>query len=158
MKRVYLITDGACIGNPGRGGWACILRYQGHKKELFGFEEHTTNNRMELRAVVEGLNELRAPCEVTVITDSQYVRKGITEWLDVWKKKGWRKRKKGKSRTRDVLNKDLWLELERATEPHAITWEWVKGHAGHMDNSRCDYLALMAAQEQVSSPRSFRRE
>jgi ribonuclease HI len=146
MKQVYLITDGACIGNPGPGGWACILRYLGREKELVGHESHSTNNRMELRAVIEGLKALREPCHVTVITDSQYVRKGITEWLEGWKQKGWRKRRKGRSGTKEVLNKDLWLELEKATERHIVLWEWVKGHAGHEDNVRCDRLALMAAQ------------
>lgn len=151
MKKVYLITDGACIGNPGRGGWACILRYEDRRKELFGFEENTTNNRMELRAVIEGLKALREPCEVTVVTDSQYVRKGITEWLNNWKEQGWRKRKKGKSGTRSVLNKDLWVELERVCQPHSIAWEWVKGHRGHKDNVRCDQLALVAAQRKISA-------
>jgi ribonuclease HI len=153
MKQVYLITDGACIGNPGPGGWACILRYHGHEKELVGHEAHTTNNRMELRAVIEGLKALREPCQVTVTTDSQYVRKGITEWLQGWKEKGWRKSRKGRSGSKEVLNKDLWLELEKATERHVVVWEWVKGHAGHEDNVRCDRLALVAAQNGVRSNR-----
>jgi ribonuclease HI len=147
MKQVYLISDGACIGNPGPGGWACILRYGNHKKELFGCEEDSTNNRMELRAVIEGLTALREPCAVTVITDSQYVRKGITEWLEQWKRHGWRKKSKGKSGTRDVLNQDLWVQLESAASRHKVVWEWVKGHAGHEDNMRCDRLALMAAEK-----------
>src|SRR6266849_2802122 len=118
MKKVYLITDGACVGNPGPGGWACILRYDNHKKELSGSEGMTTNNRMELRAVIEGLKVLLQSCEVTVITDSQYVRRGITEWLEQWKAQGWRKKTKGKSGTREVLNRDLWLELESAASRH----------------------------------------
>jgi ribonuclease HI len=149
LKRVLLVTDGACIGNPGPGGWACVLRYRQHDKELFGHEQKTTNNRMELRAVIEGLNALREPCQVVVVTDSQYVRRGITEWLAKWKAKGWRKKKKGKSGTRDVLNRDLWEELEGAMARHETTWEWIKGHAGHEDNARCDQLALMAAQRQL---------
>jgi|SRR5437879_1589000 len=148
MKQVYLISDGACIGNPGPGGWACILRYAKNKKELFGCEGRSTNNRMELRAVIEGLKALKESCSVTVITDSQYVRNGITEWLPQWKAHGWRKRKKGDSGTREILNQDLWQELDAATAGHDITWEWVKGHAGHEDNMRCDRLALMAAETQ----------
>jgi ribonuclease HI len=150
MKQVYLISDGACIGNPGPGGWACILRYANHTKELVGGEKRSTNNRMELRAVIEGLKALREPCSVTVITDSQYVRNGITQWLQQWKANGWRKRKKGSSGTREVLNQDLWQELDAATTGHDIKWEWVKGHAGHEDNMRCDRLALTAAENQRS--------
>ena len=149
MKKVLVITDGACIGNPGPGGWACILRFGTHHKELFGSEEHTTNNRMELRAVIEGLKALREPCQVTVVTDSQYVKNGITQWLPQWKARGWLKRKKGQSGTRQVLNRDLWEELEGASARHRLDWEWVKGHAGHEDNVRCDRLALMAAQKQA---------
>jgi len=146
MKEVYLITDGACIGNPGPGGWACLLRYGNHHKELFGHEKYTTNNRMELKAVIEGLKALREPCNILVITDSQYVRNGITQWLPQWKANGWRKRRKDKSGSSDVLNKDLWQELESALVRHKTHWQWVKGHAGHSDNVRCDELALMAAQ------------
>jgi len=150
MKQITLTTDGACIGNPGPGGWACVLRFGPHHKELFGSEQHTTNNRMELRAVIEGLKALREPCEVTVITDSEYVKNGITQWLFMWKKQGWRKKTKGKSGTREVLNRDLWEELERAMARHETKWQWVKGHAGHEDNVRCDQLALVAAQRQLS--------
>jgi ribonuclease HI len=151
LKRVFLVTDGACIGNPGPGGWAYILRYKQRRKEFYGSEEKTTNNRMELRAVIEGLKALREPCGIVVVTDSQYVRQGITEWVPRWKAHGWRKRKKGNSGTRDVLNRDLWEELEDASARHEITWEWVKGHAGHGDNTRCDQLALIAAQRQLAS-------
>ncbi len=151
MKQIWLTTDGACIGNPGPGGWACVLRFGVHRKELFGSEAHTTNNRMELRAVIEGLRALREPCEVTVVTDSQYVRNGITQWLPEWKAHGWRKKRKGNSGTREVLNRDLWEQLEVAIGRHEIKWEWVKGHAGHEDNTRCDQLALTAAQRQLTS-------
>lgn len=152
MKDVLLVTDGACIGNPGPGGWACILRFGTHRKELFGSEPHTTNNRMELRAVIEGLKALREPCAVTVITDSQYVKNGITQWLENWKSHGWRKKKKGESGTRDVLNRDLWERLDAAAARHRVEWEWVKGHAGHEENIRCDRLALSAAQNQARVP------
>lgn len=151
MKKVLVVTDGACIGNPGPGGWACILRFGTHRKELSGSEHHTTNNRMELRAVIEGLRALREPCAVTVVTDSQYVRNGITQWLENWKNHGWRKKKKGDSGTRDVLNRDLWEELDAAVARHSVEWEWVKGHAGHEDNMRCDRLALSAAQRQADA-------
>ncbi len=152
MKQICLTTDGACIRNPGRGGWACVLRFGNQRKEeLFGSEEHTTNNRMELRAVIEGLKTLREPCEVTVVTDSQYVKNGITQWLTEWKAHGWRKKSKGSSGTREVLNRDLWQELEGAMARHETKWKWVKGHAGHEDNTRCDQLALMAAQKQLTS-------
>jgi len=151
IKRVTL-TDGACIGNPGPGGWACVLRYGLHEKEFFGSEQHTTNNRMELRAVIESLKALREPCDVTVITDSRYVRDGITQWLPRWKANGWRKQTKGNSGTKAVLNQDLWQELDAVTTRHEIRWEWVKGHAGHKDNVRCDQLALMAAEKQLKQP------
>src|SRR5690349_3565816 len=151
MKQISLATDGACIGNPGPGGWACVLRFGGHHKELFGSEGRTTNNRMELLAVIEGLKALREPCQVTVITDSQYVKNGITQRLSEWKAHGWRKKSRGRSGTRDVLNRDLWEQLENAIARHEIRWEWVKGHAGHEDNNRCDLLALAAAQRQLRS-------
>ncbi len=106
---------------------------------------------MELRAVIEGLKALREPCEVVLVTDSQYVQNGVTEWLEQWKAQGWRKRKKGKSGTRSVLNQDLWQELERVSEPHSIVWEWVKGHGSNKENIRCDQLALIAARRQISS-------
>ena len=152
MKRVHLTTDGACIGNPGPGGWACILRYFDRKKEIFGSEENTTNNRMELRAVIEGLKMLREPCEVVMVTDSQYVKKGMTEWLGLWKARDWRTKGKGAGRSKIVLNQDLWQELDRLSQGHKISWEWVKGHAGHKDNVRCDQLALMAAEKQLKQP------
>ncbi|HEV2491514.1 MAG TPA: ribonuclease HI [Terriglobia bacterium] len=151
MKKVVVTTDGACIGNPGPGGWACILRSGRVAREMYGSEPRTTNNRMELRAVIEGLRALREPCQVTVYTDSEYVRKGITEWLERWKLNGWKKRDKGK-----VVNQDLWMELDQAAQQHRIRWEWVRGHASHVDNLRCDFLANRAAREQISSPGSTR--
>lgn len=146
MKKVLLTTDGACIGNPGPGGWACILRSGRTTREMYGSEPRTTNNRMELRAVIEGLRALREPCQVLLYTDSEYVQKGVTEWLARWKSNGWKKRDKGK-----VVNQDLWMELDNATQPHQIRWEWVRGHANHADNLRCDFLANRAAREQISS-------
>jgi ribonuclease HI len=141
MKEVTLITDGACIGNPGPGGWACILRYNGNMKELFGSEPHTTNNRMELTAVIQGLRAMKEPCRVTVVTDSQYVKNGITLWIHGWKRKGWKT-----STGSPVMNRELWMALEEEAARHKVTWEWVKGHADHADNNRCDELATAAAR------------
>ena len=146
MKQVQLITDGACLGNPGKGGWACILRYGSHKRELFGFEAHTTNNRMELTAAIEGLKRLREACTVEVVTDSNYVKNGITTWIHGWKRNGWKTKDK-----KPVVNQDLWMELEQLTAMHTMTWQWTKGHASHEDNNRCDELASRAARDQVSS-------
>ena len=143
MKKVYLTTDGACLGNPGRGGWACILRYDGHKKELWGSEPHTTNNRMELMAAIEGLSALKEGCEVEVITDSEYLKNGITAWIQGWKRKGWMTASK-----KPVVNQDLWKALDRQVERHKTTWSWTKGHASHADNNRCDELASRAAHRQ----------
>ena len=141
MKSVKLITDGSCIGNPGPGGWAAILRYGKHKRELSGAAEHTTNNRMEMTAVVEGLQALREPCEVTVELDSEYVRNGITSWIHGWKRRGWLT-----ASGDPVKNRDLWQELDEAAARHRLSWVWVKGHAGHRDNNRCDRLAKAAAR------------
>jgi ribonuclease HI len=143
VKKVYLTTDGACLGNPGRGGWACILRYDGHKKELWGSEPHTTNNRMELMAAIEGLSALKEGCEVEVITDSEYLKNGITSWIQGWKRKGWMTASK-----KPVVNQDLWKALDRQVERHKTTWSWTKGHASHADNNRCDELASRAAHRQ----------
>ena len=146
MKTVQLITDGACIGNPGPGGWACVLRFGDMKKELWGSEKQTTNNRMELMAAIEGLTALKEKCEVQITTDSQYVMKGITEWIHGWKRKGW------VTATRQpVVNKDLWIELEFQTGRHDVKWSWTKGHASHADNNRCDELATSAARNQSKS-------
>ncbi len=143
MKTVVLITDGACIGNPGPGGWACILRYADHKKELWGSEPHTTNNRMELQAAVEGLRALKENCTVEVVTDSQYLKNGITEWIHNWKRNGWQTKAR-----KPVVNQDLWIELDEQNERHNTKWSWTKGHASHADNNRCDELATAAAREQ----------
>jgi ribonuclease HI len=150
QKQVVFSTDGACIGNPGPGGWACVLRFGSHTGEMFGCEPHTTNNRMELQAVIEGLKALKEPCAITISTDSQYVQRGITEWLAGWKANGWRKGK-SKRGSRTVLNQDLWTELDRRIVPHTVQWKWVKGHADDADNLRCDFLANRAAREQLSS-------
>ena len=146
MKKVQLITDGACIGNPGPGGWACILRYGDHKKEIFGSEPQTTNNRMELTAAVKGLTALREPCEVEIVTDSQYMKNGIQKWVANWKRNGWRTAEK-----KAVLNQDLWEELDRQNARHTTVWSWTKGHASHADNNRCDELATAAARNQTRS-------
>jgi ribonuclease HI len=147
VKKVQIITDGACLGNPGAGGWAAILRYGPHRKEIFGCEPHTTNNRMELRAAIEGLRTLREECEVEVITDSEYLKKGITSWIANWKKRNWMTAQK-----KPVINRDLWEELDREVERHHAQWSWTKGHASHEDNNRADELASRAAREQLSSP------
>jgi ribonuclease HI len=149
-KEVTLTTDGACIGNPGPGGWACVLRFGQHKGEVFGFSPSTTNNRMELQAVIEGLKALKEPCAITIRTDSQYVQRGITEWLAGWKATGWKKSKNSRG-GREVLNQDLWKELDKLLAPHSVSWRWVKGHADDTDNLRCDSLANRAAREQISS-------
>ena len=133
---VELFTDGACSGNPGPGGWGAILRWRGEEKELYGGEENTTNNRMEALAVIQGLKALKKPSIVTVYTDSTYVQKGMTEWLDGWKLKQY-KVKGGGLR----INHDLWRELDKQDQKHKINWQWVKGHAGHPENERADELA-----------------
>jgi ribonuclease HI len=144
MKIVQLITDGACIGNPGPGGWACILRYADHTRELHGYSAQTTNNRMELTAAIEGLRALNKTCEVEVVTDSEYVKNGITTWIHGWKRNGWKTAAK-----KPVVNQDLWAELDELASQHKIRWTWTKGHAGHDDNNRCDELATRAAREQA---------
>lgn len=149
MKKVRLITDGACLGNPGPGGWACILRYNDRKKELWGSAPQTTNNRMELSAAIEGLRALREDCEVEVVTDSEYLKNGITTWIHGWKRKGWMTAAK-----KPVVNQDLWKALDEQVARHQTTWVWTKGHASHAGNNRCDELANMAAREQSSSRRA----
>lgn len=136
MKSVQLFTDGACKGNPGPGGWGAVLLYGGARKELFGGEAHTTNNRMELMAAIAGLNALKQPCQVTLTTDSQYVKKGIELWLPNWKKNNWRTAAKT-----PVKNSDLWQMLEQAAARHELRWQWVKGHSGHPENELADQLA-----------------
>ncbi len=142
MKQVTLITDGSCLGNPGPGGWAAILRHGEKKKELVGSERQTTNNRMELTAVIEGLNALREPCEILLEIDSQYVKNGVTQWMPNWKRRGWKTASK-----QPVKNQDLWQALDEAVGRHDIRWQWVKGHADHADNNRCDELARGAAEK-----------
>jgi ribonuclease HI len=133
---VEIYTDGACRGNPGPGGWGAILRFKGQEKELFGGEAATTNNRMELTAVIRALEALKQPSRAGVYTDSQYVQKGIKEWIHGWKRNGWKTSDK-----KDVKNKDLWIELDELRKKHDIEWHWVKGHAGHPENERADTLA-----------------
>ena len=141
MKAVELFTDGACSGNPGPGGWGAILRYHGHERELSGGDAHTTNNRMELSAVIAGLEQLKEPCAVTLTSDSKYVCDAITKgWARSWKKNGWRKSDKS-----PALNADLWDKLLTLLDTHEITVVWVKGHAGHPENERCDKLATAEA-------------
>ena len=146
MKKVQLITDGACVGNPGPGGWACILRHGNQKREIYGSAPLTTNNRMELTAAIEGLRAINQPCEVEVITDSEYVKNGITQWIHGWKRNNWIT-----SAKKPVMNSDLWRELDEEVSRHKTTWTWTKGHAAHDDNNRADELAAMAAREQRAS-------
>lgn len=134
--KVELYTDGACKGNPGVGGWGALLRYGVHEKELFGGEAHTTNNRMELTAVIEGLRALKKRSRVEIYTDSKYVQQGVTEWLQNWKARGWKTASKS-----PVKNDDLWKSLDTLLDSHELSWHWVKGHAGHVDNERADELA-----------------
>jgi ribonuclease HI len=139
QNTVEIFTDGACSGNPGPGGYAAILKYGQEIREISGYEVETTNNRMEMMAVIEALRQLKRPCEVTVITDSQYVVKGMTEWIQGWVKRNWLT-----SQKKPVLNKSLWKELLRLCKKHKIEWQWVKGHNGHPYNERCDQLAREA--------------
>ena len=139
MKRVKLFTDGSCHGNPGPGGWAAILEYGDTRRELSGAESATTNNRMELRGVIEGLSALSEPCEVDVFSDSQYVVKGMSTWLADWKRRGWRTADR-----KPVKNDDLWRTLDAAAARHRIRWHWVRGHDGHAENERADELANAA--------------
>lgn len=143
MGEVEIFTDGACRGNPGPGGWGALLRYKGSEKELYGAEANTTNNRMELLAAIRALEELKRPCKVTVTTDSNYVKKGITEWLQGWKQRGWKTA--GKT---PVQNIELWQRLEQAVSRHErVDWKWVRGHSGHAENERADELANRAIDE-----------
>ncbi|AFP31042.1 ribonuclease HI [Marinobacter sp. BSs20148] len=139
---VIMYTDGACKGNPGRGGWGVVLRWGEVCKTLHGGEQHTTNNRMELMAAIEGLKALKRDCDVELYTDSQYVRKGITEWLAGWKRNGWKTAAK-----KPVKNDDLWKALDQQSERHRVNWHWVKGHAGVPDNELADQLANQGVEE-----------
>lgn len=141
-KTVELFTDGACRGNPGKGGWGVVLRYGDREKTLRGSERHTTNNRMELTAAIEGLAALKEHCQVVLTTDSQYVRQGITQWLANWKARGWRTAARA-----PVKNQDLWQRLDELAQRHSIEWHWVKGHSGHRENELADALANRAIDE-----------
>ncbi len=141
-KVIELFTDGACRGNPGPGGWGVLIRAGEVEKELHGGEAETTNNRMELMAAIRGLESLKRPCKVRLTTDSQYVMKGITEWMDNWKRRNWQTAAK-----KPVKNIDLWKRLDRALSQHQVEWEWVRGHTGHVENERADQLANRGIDE-----------
>jgi len=142
VPTVEIFTDGACRGNPGPGGWGAILRAGGREKELYGAEAETTNNRMELTAAIRALEALTRPCTVSLTTDSEYVKKGISEWLPNWKRRGWKT-----AGRKPVKNADLWRSLDDLAQCHAVSWHWVRGHAGHEENERADELANRAIDE-----------
>ncbi|HET6545374.1 MAG TPA: ribonuclease HI [Rhodanobacteraceae bacterium] len=153
-NEVELITDGACLGNPGPGGWAALLRAGTRERELSGSEAHTTNNRMELMAAIVGLEALKRPCRLLLVTDSQYVQRGVEEWLPRWQANGWRTGDR-----KPVKNRDLWERLAVAVARHQVRWKWVRGHAGHTDNERVDQLARAAAlAAKPAPPRQARKE
>ena len=143
---VYLYTDGACKGNPGPGGWGVLMRYGRHEKELFGGEAQTTNNRMELSAVIEGLAALTRPCRVVICTDSQYVKNGMKKWIHGWKRNGWKTAAK-----QPVKNAELWQRLDELAAQHQIEWQWVRGHTGHPENERADELANRGAAQAAAA-------
>jgi ribonuclease HI len=143
MKKVTIHTDGGCHGNPGPGGWAAVLAFGEHRREVSGGAPATTNNRMEIQAALEALKALKEPCAVTIYTDSSYLRSGVTSWVKGWKRNGWKTKTK-----QPVKNEDLWRELDEVAAKHQITWEWLKGHAGHEENERCDVLATAAIEAQ----------
>lgn len=146
MDEVEIFTDGACSGNPGPGGWGAIMRAKGKEKELSGGEKDTTNNRMEMMAVIAALEALSRPCLVKITTDSQYVMKGMMEWLPSWKKRNWQTAAK-----KPVKNVDLWQRLEIAANSHELQWEWVRGHQGHPENERADQLAVAAREHIINT-------
>lgn len=148
-QQVEIYTDGACRGNPGPGGWGVLLRYGDTEKQLWGGEKDTTNNRMELTAAIKGLESLSRPCDVMLMTDSTYVKQGITEWIKGWKVKGWKN-----SNRKPVKNVDLWKQLDRLAAKHAIHWKWVKGHSGHHENELADRLANRGIDELQSQDKS----
>ncbi|MBA4146604.1 MAG: ribonuclease HI [Verrucomicrobia bacterium] len=139
MKKVTIHTDGACQGNPGPGGWAAVLQYGAHRKEISGGDPATTNNRMELQAAISALAAVKEACEIELFTDSEYLKNGITAWVAGWKRRGWRTTDK-----KPVKNEDLWRQLDALATTHQIQWKWLKGHAGHRENERCDVLAVAA--------------
>ena len=143
IKQVSLYTDGSCLGNPGPGGYGALLIYKEHRKELSQGYRLTTNNRMELMAAIAGLQALQESCNVKLTTDSQYVRQGITQWIENWKRRGWLTARKKKKK-----NVDLWQILDKEVQRHKVEWHWVKGHSGHPENERCDVLARSAAESQ----------
>ena len=145
MLEVTIVTDGSCIGNPGPGGWACILRSGEHTRELSGSDQETTSNRMELMAAIEGLRALKVSCRVRLVSDSQYLKNGITMFLPGWKVNGW-----VKSNGEPVLNQDLWDQLDQIAQKHEIQWEWIAGHGDHTDQNRADQLALQSARAQAA--------
>lgn len=144
-RPVELFTDGACRGNPGPGGWGALLRWGDKERELKGFELNTTNNRMELTAAIRGLSALKRPCQVDVTTDSQYLRKGVTEWMPQWKRRGWRT-----ANGKPVQNRDLWEELDTLLQRHDVRFHWIRGHSGHAENERADGLANRAIDEALA--------
>lgn len=146
---VEIFTDGACKGNPGPGGWGALMRFKGVEKSLSGYEPHTTNNRMELMAAIESLKALTRPCSVNLTTDSEYLRKGITEWMVKWKKNGWKTAAK-----EPVKNADLWQLLDNEAKRHQVKWHWVKGHAGHPENEAADQLANAAIAAAATKPQA----
>lgn len=142
MQEIHIYTDGACRGNPGPGGWGAVLKFNGSEKQLYGGEADTTNNRMEMMAVIEALKALKRPCKVRITTDSKYVLQGMTEWLAGWKKKNWRTASK-----KPVQNVDLWKKLDSLASGHELNWQWVKGHSGHPENELADALANRGIDE-----------
>jgi ribonuclease HI len=144
MSRVEIFTDGACRGNPGPGGWGALLRYNGTDKHLYGSEAETTNNRMELMAAIVALESLKRHCDVVLTTDSQYVMKGISEWIEGWKKRNWKT-----AARKPVKNVDLWQRLDKAVAQHQVEWQWVRGHTGHPENELADQLANQAIDEML---------
>ncbi len=141
-QKIQMYTDGSCLNNPGPGGWAALLRYQGKEKMFVGGQTDTTNNQMEMTAVIEGLKALKKPCEIELHTDSKYVMDGFQKWLPGWKKRHWKKADK-----KPVLNKELWMRLEQLASSHTINWHWVKGHSGHEENERVDDAARLQAEK-----------